>query len=85
MCKHERCKSVLKENHELGVSQAPVANRHSPLLRNLGNAHINNLADSVIGRQNRLGFSEFSDHSMVALDGIRRVYYLPDLLRVVLQ
>ena len=76
------CESVLKVNHELGVSQPPVANRHSPLLRNLGNAHINDLANSVIGRKNRLGFSEFSDHSMVAFDGIRRVYYLPDLLRI---
>ena len=76
------CESVLKVNHELGVSQPPVANRHSPLLWNLGNAHINDLANSVIGRKNRLGFSEFSDHSMVAFDGIRRIYYLPDLLRI---
>ena len=61
------CGSVLKVNHELSVSQPPVANRHSPLLQNLGNAHINNLADSVIGRKNRLGYSEFSDHSKLAL------------------
>mgnify|MGYP000981447361 CR=1 FL=1 len=38
-----------------------------------------------ISRENRFGFCEFSDHSMVAFDGIRRIYYLPDLLRVVLQ
>ena len=76
------CKSVLKINHELGVSQAPVANRHSPLLRNLGNAHINDFANSVIGRKNRLGFSEFSDHSMVAFDGIRRIYYLTNFLGI---
>ena len=29
-----------------------------------------------------LGFSEFSDHSMVALDSIRRVYYLTNFLEI---
>ena len=76
------CKSVLKIDRELSVSQTPVTHRHSPLLGYFGNAHINDLANSVVGRKNRLGFGEFPYHSMVAFDSIRRIYYPPDFLRI---
>lgn len=75
-------KSVLGINRKLCVSQAPIAHRHCPFFGYLGNAHINDLAYKVISGENRLGFSEFSYPSMVTLNGICRVYYLPDLLRI---
>ena len=74
--------SVLKIDHELSVSQPPVTHRQSPLLGDLCHAHINDLPDRVVSWENRLGFGEFPHHSMVAFDGIRRIYYLPNFLRI---
>ena len=61
------CKSILKINRELSVSQPPVANRHSPLLRNLGNAHINDLANSVIEVHSTIDFLQVSAYCLTIL------------------
>ncbi len=67
---------------QIASKQAPVTDRQSPLLWNFFHAHINDFANGIISRKNRLGFSEFSDHSVVAFNCIRCINYLSDSLRV---
>ena len=68
-----RRKSVLKPYGELLIRQSPVMHRHSPLLRDLPDTHIDDLPDRIISREHRLGFCEFSHHPMVTFNSVGRI------------
>ena len=60
-----RRQPVLKPYCKLLIRQSPVMHRHSPLLRNLPDTHIDDLPDRIISREHCLGFRELSHHPMV--------------------
>lgn len=42
---------------------------------------MNDLVNGIVGGENRLGFGEFFDYSMIIFNNVYGIYYLPDLLR----
>ena len=73
---------VLKPYCKLLIRQSPVMHRHSPLLRNLPDTHIDDLPDRIISREHCLGFRELSHHPMVTFNSVGRIYYLPYFRRI---
>jgi len=76
-------KPIGEENHNLAVDQAPIASRYRPFFGDFLNGKINHFFDGVVGGENRLGFSEFANHSMVGFDRVCRINHTPDLFGVV--
>ena len=68
-----RCQPVFKPYGKLLIRQSPVMHRHSPLLRDLPDTHIDNLPDRIISREHSLGFRELSHHLMVTFNSVGRI------------
>ena len=64
---------VFKPYCKLLIRQSPVMHRHSPFLRDLPDAHIDDLPDRIISREHCLGFRELSHHPMVTCNSVGRI------------
>ena len=74
-------KSVIESNSELLSGLPPVCHRHRPFTTDSGIGQIDKFFEGRIIWENAFIFSDFTDLTVVSLDGIRRVNHPSNLGR----